>query len=300
MSKNNEPKIFIVTPVFNERVTILNFLKSLKQVNYTNYTSVVVDMGNDGTAEAIAQEYPETVVLKAGDIFWSGGTNTGVEYALKNRADFVYTINADVELDPKLFKALIETADEYPGALVGSKICYIDDRNRVWFAGGILDHRRGAFAHGNYSTEELKKVREVEWLTGMGALVPVAVYKQVGLYDTEYFPQYYGDTDLSMRAAEAGFKQYVNPAAVVYGDIASSWYPRQLYRPRLRLLWDTYFSMRSNYNIRIQAEFHKRHWKGNYRLALLNLYARTIPHLTLDFVRAYAKYPIRKMLGKVK
>lgn len=293
-------RIATVTPVFNEKATVLNFLRSVAQAKYKDLLTIIVDMGSDGTAEAIAKQYPKTVVLTAGDVFWSGGTNVGVDYALKHKADYIYTINADVELDPGIFQSLVDTAGDHPGAIIGSKVCYMDNHDRVWFAGGILDHKRGAFAHGQYSDKELSQVREVEWLTGMGALYPVEVYKKIGLYDTEYFPQYYGDADMSLRAAEAGFKQYVDPNAIVYGDIDSSWYARQMYKPRLRLLWDTYFSVRSNYNIRIQSEFHRRHWKGNYRLALLNLYARTIPRLTFDFARAYAKYPIRKMLGKVK
>lgn len=300
MSKTNQPKIFIVTPVFNQKSTVLNFLKSISKISYHNYATVIVDMGNDGTTDVITKRYPEIIVLTAGDIFWSGGTNMGVEYALDHQADYVYTINVDVELDPGIFTSLAKTATEHPGALIGSQVHYLDGREDVWFAGGIIDHRRGAFAHGEYTKEELSQLREVEWLTGMGALIPVAVYEKLGLYDAEKFPQYWADADMSLRAAEAGFKQYVDPGAIVYGDIDDSWFAKQMYKPRLRLLWDTYFSMRSNYNIRMQSEFHKRHWPGNYRFALLNLYGRTIPNLTYRFIVAYAKYPIRKMLGKVK
>lgn len=295
-----QPRIAIVTPVFNEKATTLRFLDSVDKITYSDYEVIIVDMGSDGTREAIKKLHPTVIVIKEGDVFWAGGTNAGVKYALANGFDYVFTVNDDVELKPDILDSLAKKTIVHPQALIGSKVCYIDDRKRVWFAGGILDHRRGAFAHGEYSESQLKEFRPVEWLTGMGALIPVEVFEKVGFYDTDYFPQYYADADLSLRAAEAGFDLFIDPDAIVYGDIDSSWYAKKMYKPRLRLLWDTYFSMRSNYNIRIQTEFHKRHWKGNYRLALINLYARTIPRLTIQFVKAYAKYPLRKLLGRVK
>src|SRR5437588_7973739 len=89
------PRVAVVVPVYNKIALTVRFLKSFRKVRYPNYTIVVIDDGSqDGTSEVLKQRFPQVVVLPGdGNLWWSGATNVGVEYALGHDYDFVLTIN---------------------------------------------------------------------------------------------------------------------------------------------------------------------------------------------------------------
>ena len=93
-------KIAIIIPVFNRKNTTLNCLYQLQNITRKGFAIdiIVIDDGStDGTSDALRQNYPDTILLKGGgNLWWSGGVNKGFEYALKEKYEFVYTINDDV------------------------------------------------------------------------------------------------------------------------------------------------------------------------------------------------------------
>ena len=55
-------------------------------------------------------------------------------------------------------------------------------------------------------------------LTGCGTLVPADCYRQVGLYDDRWFPQYHADSEFVLRASLKGYRAKVDLDAVVWND----------------------------------------------------------------------------------
>jgi GT2 family glycosyltransferase len=90
--------IYIVIPVFNRINFTRECLISLRGQTYTDYKTLVVDDGStDDTEEIIKREFPEVKVLKGdGNLWWTGATNMGIEYALKigHENDFILTLNS--------------------------------------------------------------------------------------------------------------------------------------------------------------------------------------------------------------
>jgi len=101
-------------------------------------------------------------------------------------------------------------------ALIGAKVYYHYQPNKIWFAGG---EDRGkpwtlhVIGHGEKDRGQHDAPREVDWLTGMGMLIKSSVFGKVGLMDEQAFPQHYADADFSMRAKKAGFKLLYEPRA---------------------------------------------------------------------------------------
>jgi GT2 family glycosyltransferase len=291
VNKPIHPRVIIVTPVFNGRQHTEAFLNSLKTQNYPNFETVIIDDGStDGTAKMIEEKFPQTVVLKGnGNLWWSGSTNLGVEYALKHQANFVLTINNDVTIPDDYISNLVKRAALSPRSLIGSIIFYHDDPNRVWYCGAYFDRIKGETMHHSGRREDFTEVIQSEWLTGMGVLVPVEAYLEVGLYDKVNFPQYFGDAEFSVRSRQKGYNLIIDPSCEVYADVDSSWVLKQVHTPKLRFLWDLFFSMRSPYYIPIRYAFYKKYWPRNYVLALLRLYFVTMLGLYLGFTIALIK-----------
>lgn len=293
MSKT-QPHVTLVTPVFNRIKHTRKFLQSLTKQTYTNTTIVIIDDGSsDNTSDMVKSEFPKVVLLQGdGNLWWSGGTNKGVEYAIKKKSDYVLTINDDVEVAPDYIASLVKVGLEHPLALIGSKVCYRDDRDRVWFFGATFGSN-GDMKHTTGSDKQITVAVKSDWLTGMGVLIPTSAFTKAGLYDAKNFPQYFGDAEFSLRAKLHGYELWVSPDSRVYADVDASWVLNQINNPKLSFPRLLFTSIRSPYQWHTRSLFYKLYWPKNYRLALLRLYSITLIGLYKSFVFAYTK----KLLG---
>lgn len=275
MKFTDSSKTVIVTPIHNGKDHTSQFLASLKRQDYANLTIVIVDDGStDGSADMITDQFPEVVVLKGdGNLWWTGSTNLGVEYALKHQADFVFIVNNDVALSDDCLSRLAKTAAANPKSLVGSLVCYSTDPDRVWYAGGFFDRPTGQMAHHHGRRSDYHGLLSADWLTGMGMLIPAAAFGDAGLFDP-IFPQYFADADFSLRAKQAGYKLLVDSSCVILADITSSWLNRQKQTGKLNFLPTLFFHQRSPFSLRLRYIMYRRHWGKGFRLALLRLYGQ--------------------------
>lgn len=274
MAKLSNPKISIVTPVHNNIEHTLTFLKSVNNIKYNNFETIIIDDGStDGTAKTLAEQYPDVTVLKGdGNLWWSGSTNLGVEHALKNKSDYVFTINNDVELDPNIFTALVDTSKNHPKSVIGCIIFYMNDHSRVWYFGGELNDKIADIEMHKGTAKDFPQLSETGVLTGMGVFIPANVFKEVGLYDAKNFPQYFADSDFSLRAKAAGYKLFVDPKAKVYSDVSSSWIRAKLKKPTPGFIYQLFFKDRSPHSIKIRYKFYKRYWPKRTIRTMIRFY----------------------------
>jgi GT2 family glycosyltransferase len=228
------PKISIVTPIFNGVEHTLAYLDSLARVTYPDFEIIVVDDGStDGSAESIARDFPRVRLLKGdGSLWWSGGTNLGIYDALERGADHILTMNNDVRVAPDCLDRLVECSRENPDAIVGGKIYYMDDPERIWSAGGRLDWLSGKtlvqVGHGRLDSDEFCNRKPMDFLTGMNVLIPAAVFGKIGFYDQVHFPQYHADAEFTLRARKAGIPVLFEPSAKVWNRVESTFMQRFL------------------------------------------------------------------------
>lgn len=219
-------KIAIIIPVFNRKETSLNCLRQLRELPHddADITVIVVDDGStDGTSEAIAEQFPEVILLKGGgNLWWTGGINTGVCYAIEHQFDYTLFTNDDLDLDPNYLLGLIEVSKKYPDALVGGiKAVKTADNTKIIAS---IFRRKGWFQelYDPYAGKDIRtlesEIIEVDALTGSALLIPVSVYRDIGILDEKNFPHNWGDLEFALRAKEAGYRCCISTKSRVYTD----------------------------------------------------------------------------------
>lgn len=289
--KKSNPLVYIVTPVFNSEEHTKQFLESVKHQSYKNFKVVIVDDGSDGTADMITKNFPETILLRGefNTLWWSGGTNKGVKRAIKDKADYIVTINNDVVIQNNYLESLVATAEENKHALIGSLVVYSDDKNRVWYAGATFDMNTGNLIHRTGTIKDFDGVVESDWLTGMGVIVPIDVFTKVGFYNEKDYPKYFGDAEFSLRAKEKGYRLLVDTNCVVAADLESNWVNKSFNNPKLRFVRDIFFSVSSPYEISKRNKFYKQYWPGNKNKALLKFYTKGLKPIYRTWAIKYIK-----------
>ena len=206
----NTPSIYIIILNWNQYDLTKDCLLSLKDCRYDNYEIVVVDNGSiDGSADRIRQEFSNVIVIQnKTNLGFSGGNNTGIEYALKRNANYIYLLNNDTEVHPDFLNKAREVIDVQKNTvIVGSTCFYYDDPNIVWFSGGkmnwntgdVIDPRAGLPLPKNNNESEL-----VDEVAGAGMLVDASFLKLFGSLDEKFFI-YFEETDLCRRAINQGY-----------------------------------------------------------------------------------------------
>ena len=221
--------VYVVVSVRNRRRLTLQCLDKLEGQTWSELTVVVVDDGStDGTREDIRRLYPTVQLLEGdGTLWWAGATNRGVAWCLKraSASDFVLTLNDDTVFEADYVELLVRTADRRLGSLVGSVVVDARDRQTVldggvtvnWFTAREAQPIRGRFLCE--LRESSRRAVSVDVLSGRGTLIPVEVYRRVGLYDERHLPHYAADYELSRRAARAGYGLLIDFDAVVYSVV---------------------------------------------------------------------------------
>jgi GT2 family glycosyltransferase len=125
--------------------------------------------------------------------------------------------------------------------------------------GGLFDMKTGfksLIGSAEPDSELYEKVTTCDWLPGMGTITHKSVYEKIGWLDEENFPQYHGDSDFTLRAKKAGYKVIVHPDLMIFNDTLHSGLRHDKSAKRLV---QSLFSIKSNYNIKKDFLFYKKH-----------------------------------------
>jgi GT2 family glycosyltransferase len=228
-------KVEIVTPVHNRKAITLQCLRSIGELccNNFSYHIIVVDDGStDGTGEAIAEEFPEVQVIRGdGNLWYTRGTNVGIEAALLHGPDYVLAINDDSTFDPHCVEAMVSCAREHPKSVVGALLCDWDEPMKVFQVAPCWDTWWGGWRHPMHLTREKMPFNpfEVELIVGNCVLYPTEAICEVGLMNEEAFRYGFGDAEYTPRMRKKGWRLLIEPRAIVFCQ------PNDVYQ-RLRLL----------------------------------------------------------------
>jgi len=214
-------KIEIVTPVHNRREETLQCLRSLARAESSGldlHVIIVDDGSTDGTAEAVATQFPDVEIISGdGSLWYTAGTNRGIQAALRHDPDYVLAINNDSIFDPNCISRLVECAENYPRSIVGPLLLDWSTPHKIFQVAPKWDLWRGCYRQWFRQTVWTvpDKPWEVDLIVGNCVLYPAQAISEAGLMDEKRLPQF-GDAEYTPRMKRLGWRLLIEPRARVF------------------------------------------------------------------------------------
>ncbi|MDD5589879.1 MAG: glycosyltransferase family 2 protein [Candidatus Portnoybacteria bacterium] len=220
-------KVFIIVLNWNGKADTIECVESLKNIDYPDYKIVIVDNGStDDSVNTLPKKYFQdniAFIATKKNLGFSGGNNIGINYALKNGADYILLLNNDTTVEPDFLSELVKAgeADEKTGIL-GPKIMFYSEKELIWSAGGKISKNFSCGELVGYKEKDqgqFDEKKEVDYISGTCLLIKKEVVEKIGPMSEDYF-LYYEDTDWNLRARRAGFKRVFVPQSKIYHKVS--------------------------------------------------------------------------------
>ena len=187
---------------------------------------IVVDNASDDGSPAMAREFfPDCrLVINDRNLGFAAACNRGAEEAA---GVYLLFLNPDVEIDPQAVGFLLAAFEQHPEAgLISGRLRFPDGtfqatcRNfptitNLVFSRGSLFSRlfcEGVDRQGRYTLPDYDSTTEVPSVAATLLMVRKDWFDRLGGFDTRFF-MFMEDTDLSLRAAQTGSRNFVVPSA---------------------------------------------------------------------------------------
>jgi len=219
-----QPQVSVVIPVYNNIAHTLHCLRSIAEAGASTPFEVIVvdDCSKDDTQAVLARCKGVRVIKNEKNLGFIGACNAGAAAA---EGEYVYFLNNDVQVLPGWLDELRHTFTAVPEAgLVGSKLVYPD--GRLQEAGGIVWKDGSAWNYGRFDDPDKPEYsyrRDVDYCSGASIMLPLALFNELGRFDSHYAPAYCEDTDLAFQVRKHGRRVLYQPASVIvhYEGISS-------------------------------------------------------------------------------
>lgn len=224
------PTLTVIIISYNTRELTLAALRTLYDTTKaTSFHVVVLDNASaDGSADAIAAEFPEVELIRSAENLGFARANNVVAEAAKT--EWLLLLNPDTECHPGAIDNLMAFAMANPkGGIYGGRTVFPDGRlniascwNRItpWSVFCIATGLTAAFRRSSlFNTEAMGNwqrdtVREVDIVVGCFLLIRRELWQRLGGFDLRYF-MYGEEADLCLRARKLSFRPMITPDAQI-------------------------------------------------------------------------------------
>lgn len=298
-------KIIAVVVTYNRMELLKRNIQCLKQNKPVSSIVVVNNGSTDGTAEWLAGQTGLTVLTQE-NVGGSGGFYTGMQYAFREGADWIWCMDDDVFPRPDCLERLLEQAGRKdvgilaPRRLLEGKIFTHD------FLAYNLSHPFSSMYSGRLSKMQVTEPTEVCGTAFEGPFIRREVVEKIGLPNKGLFI-FCDDTDYCLRTVRAGYKILYVPTALMDKQLFfsdDSWAERNRKKK-----WKRFYQIRN-------STYLNHHYGENWGVRYLRGFNGVLGYIvvalfTAPFSKAYSwkdipllwkayKDGIAERLGKMK
>lgn len=288
--------IYIVIPVFGRLHFTVACINSIFAQDFKKFKILIVDhSSNNETANYISDNYKKINLIRGSDkLWWTGAINLGVNFAINDsfsNEDFVLILNNDLEVNPDYLTELLRTYNENKPTIVGSTSLDFTDNEKICFIGITWNKytaKQKVLSITNFKYSDVKKAynyTESALLQGRGTLIPIYVFKEIGIFDDLNFPHYGADEDFSLRCKAHGFKLLVSVHAIVKSHVNATGINFKYKRQSFTLFLKSLFLINSPINLKIRYRWAKKHTP------------LPLPYFIIDITRIFFSY-LKKALTR--
>ncbi|HMR10303.1 MAG TPA: glycosyltransferase family 2 protein [Polyangiaceae bacterium] len=233
---------------YSTRPYLVECLDSLERSEFPRdaFEIIVVDNASSTPVDGLVDAYPRVRFVKSRrNLGFAGGNILALERA---RADNILLLNPDARAAPDWLGEMVLSLKARSVGVVGCKILH-PGTHVLQHAGGMLfpnarsEHRgRGQDDVGQFDREA-----DVEYVCGAAIGTRRDVIDTVGFLSAAYFPAYYEETELCVRARQGGYRVLYNPRAVVEhhesvasGGASTRKYLQRYHEGRMRFVYRNY------------------------------------------------------------
>lgn len=234
--------VYLIILDYNGHENTIQCLKSLKKAHQNNFDLhvLVIDNFPENPINIDTNDYADLkleVIFNKENLGYAGGNNVGINYALKNNADYISILNNDTLVDPNFLSELVKQSEEKGDGIFVPKIYFAkgfefhkdrysekDLGKVIWYGGGKIDWENVYGSHKNVDEVDNGQFNQIEFTdfaTGCCFLISKKIIEKIRGFDEDYF-LYYEDIDLSMKVKKLGFKIYFVPSSIVWHKNAGS------------------------------------------------------------------------------
>lgn len=254
-----KPIVSALIVSYNVKSLLLKCLEAFYAHADIPVEAVVVDNAStDGSAAAVATEFPKAVVLaQSRNLGFGRANNVGLE---RCQGRFVLLLNPDVTMNPQAVGRLADFLITRPdAAAVGPRLMYPDgrldpDARRAFPVPSTLFYRTVGLSRlfpkskvfGRHNMGHLPEtdVHEMDAGTAACLMVRMAALDRIGFFDPRYF-MFGEDLDLCYRLKLGGWKVFYVPTAKARHRIKPESQQQRMSLDRHRAMWTYHFKHHS-------------------------------------------------------
>jgi GT2 family glycosyltransferase len=234
----SEPTVSILVVSYNTREMTLACLRSVRDQTTVPHEVILVDnVSQDGSAEAVAAEFPGvTLLAETTNHGFAMGNNIAARHA---RGEYLLLLNPDTLVLDGAIDRLVDFARACPQAMIwGGRTLFGDralnpascwQRITLWNLACRASGLSGIFPHSPrfnpeaYGGWDRGDRRAVDIVSGCFLMLPRALWEDLGGFDP-LFVMYGEEADLCLRARARGADPMVTPEATIvhYGGASET------------------------------------------------------------------------------
>ena len=212
-------RVAAVLATYNRKDLTLACLRSLRAQQVAGVALdafALDDASSDGTAAAIAEEFPEITLLHGnGKLYWNGGMRRAFAAAMAGDYDYYLWMNDDTKLDDGALAVLLDTERQlrergHEAVIVAGSTRH-PDTGELTYGGVVRSHRWRPMR--SELVEPGDTPRPCDTMNGNATLISRPVVRRVGNIDPA-FVQCMGDFDYGLRARAAGCSVWIAPGTL--------------------------------------------------------------------------------------
>lgn len=218
----------IILPVYNGSEVVRDCLESLRRRTDTPFQLLMIDDGSRGYTRQMLEEFARMdprFLLHRRDV--NRGYTKSINEAIKlTSSDWVVILNSDTVLSQGWLRKLHAATHSQPNVgMVGplsnaatwQSIPEVKNPDATWSTNNFIDAHHVPLIQARLDQVSERAYPTTPVLNGFATLIHRHVFEVAGLFDEEAFPVGYGEeTDMCLRAGQAGFKLVIADDCFVY------------------------------------------------------------------------------------